>query len=425
MASEKISIQGIIVWLVCVSFYLYEFLLRTILGTFQGNITYDLNLSPTSFAVLSSTAFLFIYGIMQIPVGIILRKWGLKKGLFFASIICCASTLGFSYSSNFGAALLFRSLMGLGAAFGFICVLYSVYDWIPYKKVALYIGLSQFLGTLGPMGAAGPLNSLGQSSAVGWRTVFLFLSLIGLILSILIFFFVDKNKKLEGSFLILQKPLKLTEELFSLLRDKQVLYIALFCAFNYFSLEYLSENEGKSLLMSKGFSNNFSSYMITLAWLGFAIGSPIFGYLSDRMIRRKPFLMLSSFFVLLSLIFILYIPLSHAAACVMFLIFGLGVGGGSIGIVIMGEQFQTHKISTGLGVNNSITILFVSLLAPCISYFLTYIAKGHSYSLANFQSAFSFLVGLPFLALIITHFKIKETFAKSSKENIVLKLNNK
>lgn len=421
MSNEQASLKGLSVWIVCVLFYLYEFLLRTILGTFQTPITLDLNLNPLNFALLSSTAFLFIYGIMQVPVGAILGKFGLKKGLFFAAVICTLSTLGFALSSNYEVALLLRSLMGLGSAFGFIGVLYALYDWMPYKNIAFYIGISQFLGTLGPMAAGGPLSALAHSSSISWRVIFFALSIMGFILALLIVFFVDKNRKIEGGFFILKKPRQITKELVAMMRDKQVWYIALYCAFNYFSLEYLSENECKNLLMAKGFSSNFSSYMITLAWLGFAIGSPICGYFSDKVSKRKPFLLLSSAFVLFSLTLIIYLPLSEIGISILFLMFGMGVGGGTLGIVIMGEQFQSQQVSTGLGVNNSFAILFVSLLAPCISFLLTFIAKGTVYSLVDFQYAFLVLVLLPLLSLI-TLFKIKETFAKSSKELIILKL---
>lgn len=35
MTQDKITLKGTVVWLICVSFYFYEFLLRTVLGTFQ------------------------------------------------------------------------------------------------------------------------------------------------------------------------------------------------------------------------------------------------------------------------------------------------------------------------------------------------------------------------------------------------------
>lgn len=59
--------------------FMYEFLLRTILGTFEHQIIADLDLSILTFSILSSTAYQLTYGVMQIPVGIITDKLGLKS----------------------------------------------------------------------------------------------------------------------------------------------------------------------------------------------------------------------------------------------------------------------------------------------------------------------------------------------------------
>ena len=154
--NQKISLKGLAVWLVCMVFFLYEFLLRTLLGTFQTAIMHDIHLTPLKFAFLSSTAYTLIYGLMQIPVGNIIKKFDLKKALLFACLVCTIANFGFAYAQGFYSALIFRALMGLGSSFGFICLLVAIYDWLPYQNVALYIGLSQFFGTLGPMATGAP-----------------------------------------------------------------------------------------------------------------------------------------------------------------------------------------------------------------------------------------------------------------------------
>ena len=78
---NKINLKSLLVWLVCALFFMYEFLLRTVVGTFQIQLTDDLNLTPMSFSLLSSTGYLAIYGLMQIPVGLIAARFGLKKSL--------------------------------------------------------------------------------------------------------------------------------------------------------------------------------------------------------------------------------------------------------------------------------------------------------------------------------------------------------
>ncbi|MFO8702451.1 hypothetical protein SC603_10180 [Legionella pneumophila serogroup 2] len=65
---NKISLKGLSVWSICAIFFMYEFLLRTVVGTFQTQLMSDLNLTPMTFSLLSSTGYLVIYGVMQIPV---------------------------------------------------------------------------------------------------------------------------------------------------------------------------------------------------------------------------------------------------------------------------------------------------------------------------------------------------------------------
>lgn len=423
MNYEKTSFKGHLVWMVCVLFYFYEFLLRTLLGTFQRPITDDLHLSSLRFALLSSTAYLLIYGLMQIPVGTIVERFGLKKAMIFACATCVVSTLGFAYAHSYYIAFFFRTLMGLGSSFGFICLLVAVYDWMPYRNIALYIGLSQFFGTMGPMLAGGPLNALAQASLVTWRSVFIILSIIGIVLTFLIALIVDKNKRNKGTFLILNTQRDVLAGLYKAVKQPQVWAIAIFCAFVYFSLEYLSENECKNFLISKGFSSIFSSYMITLAWLGFAVSSPLCGFISDRISRRKPILLFSGWSTFLALTLIIYFPVNQGVMSLLFLLFGLGVGASSIGIVTMGEQFKSDNVSAGLGFNNAITMLFVSILAPLIGFLLSVVSKTHPFVLIDFQRAFSVLSILTFTAVVIAIFFVRETFGKSTKENVILNFN--
>ena len=73
----------------------------------------------------------------------------------------------------------------------------------------------------------------------------------------------------------------------SIFSSKQVWLIATFSARTYLAIEYLSENAAKSFFTVKwGFDAKFSSYLITLAWLGYGICCPSLGTISDRIKRR-------------------------------------------------------------------------------------------------------------------------------------------
>jgi len=299
----KISIKGTVIWLTCAVFFMYEFLLRTILGTFEHPITHDLNLNLIQFALLSSTAYLIVYSIMQIPVGIIVDKFGLKKTLFWACLICSLSVFGFGMTHTFNSAVVFRVLMGLVSSFGFICLLVAVYDWMPQQNLALFIGLSQLIGTMGPIFAAGPINSLASASHVDWRSVFFLLGIIGMLIAFVVLMVVRNSKNYTGSFQIIKRTNSVVNSLYSLLRQPQAWLIALYSGAIYFTIEYLSENSGKEFLMLHGYTSNITSFMVTVSWIGYAIGCPLLGFISDRTGSRKPMMILSSLLSLFSVIY--------------------------------------------------------------------------------------------------------------------------
>lgn len=413
---KTISLRGLLVWQVCAFFFLYEFLLRTIVGTFQSKLIDDLNLSPVKFSLLSATAYMLIYGLMQIPVGLIAARYSLKKILFVAVMLCAISTFGFSLVQQFSTAIICRMVMGFGSSFGFICLLIAVYDWMPRKNIALFVGLSQFIGTIGPMLAGGPLHSISHASSVGWRGIFFGLAIIGLFIAALSLIFV-KNRQNSGKFIVLARPTELPKILLQLMSQKQVWFIAIYSGCVYFSIEYFSENIGIEFLVSKGFSSSSSAYMITLAWLGYALGCPLIGFISDKIQRRRSVMLASALLALVTLAVIIYFPLGKITTGIFFVLLGLSACGQSIGFATIAEQCKEQYLVVGLGFNNAMIALFISAGAPIIGYVLS-----QSAHIKNYKAALFILIALAITAVLISAFAIKETFCKPTRENTILSL---
>ncbi len=411
--NNQFTLQGTAVWGICAIFFLYEFLLRTVVGTFQHPIMYDLELSTFQFSILSSTVYLLIYAIMQLPVGFIVDRLGLKKSLFIGCSICALSAFGFAYAYNYNAAIFFRFLTGLGSSFGFICMLISVYDWMPRRHLALLIGVSQFIGTMGPMLAAGPLEMMAESGQTDWRSVFLVLGVVGMGLSVIIALFVKNNQEKAGKFIVLKRPESIVKTLKRLVTRAQPWYIAFCSALVYFSIEYLSENEGKSYLVLKGLSSTFAAYMITVSWLGYALGCPFLGFLSDYFKRRRPLLIAGSVSCTAAISLIIFT--AHPVLMIVgFFLLGVGASSQSIGFATMAEQFQKSYLAVGLSLNNMVIMVLASVNAPLLGGIIDYTKTGPTMQLDDYTTAFYVLVGLVSLSLVFPIFFIKETFCKSS-----------
>ncbi|MBL4819043.1 MAG: MFS transporter [Deltaproteobacteria bacterium] len=401
-------------------FFLYAFFLRTVIGTYQHPVMQDLDITSFQFSLLSTTTFGLIYGFILIPIGFFIDYIGLKKSLIVGALVCAIASIGFAYSYNYPTAVFYRMLMAFGASFAFLCLLVSIYDWMPRRYSALFIGLSQLIGTLGPMIAAGPLESMSESQSINWRFVFLSLSSIGFALFFLIFLFVDNNQEKSGKNIILRKPGKLISSLKRLFTNTQAIYITLISAGLYFSIEYLSENEGRDFLLLRGISLNSASYMITISWIGYAIGCPLLGFLSDIFERRKTIISLSAALGLASIIAILYLP-EELTLQVAFFALGISAAGQSICFATMAEQFKTQFTAIAFGFNNAVIAIIAAINAPAIGLLLDRSKQAGAVSLGDYQLIFSILIITILAALLISVFLLKETYCKSAAEFTVLK----
>lgn len=414
MQSNQFQAKGFLVWTICALFFLYEFSLRTVIGTYQEIVMQELDLNALQFSLLSSTLFIIIYGVMQIPAGLIVDNIGLKKSLIIGTLTCAIASIGFGHSNHYFTAMSFRMLMGFGSAFGFICVLIAVYDWMPHSYSAIFIGLAQFIGTLGPIMVAGPLETLSESADFNWRTVFSILGIIGFILTILVICYVDNNQQKTGKYIILRRPETILVSITRLFSKIQPWYIALLSVSLFFSIEYLSENEGRHFLLLKyDMSHTTASYMITWGWIGYALGCPILGMLSDFFNRRKSVVSLCALIGLMSIVIILY---SHDAKYLLFafVLLGISASGQSICFATIAEQFKRQFVAVGFGLNNAISNLITAINAPLIGILLDY--KGSYLIVSDYLSAFNILIIIAIIGIVVAIFCIKETYCKSAAD---------
>ena len=424
ISSEKQSINwlGLVIWSIAALFFLYEFFLRTFVGTVAHQIIPDLNLNAETFSILGS-AYYLAYAVMQIPVGILVDKFGVKRIMIFATLVCAAATYLFAHASGFYSAVAGRLLMGFGSSFAFVCLLVIAVTWFPRKLFGFFAGASQFIGTMGPLLAGGPLIVLMAEQHTSWRTALTEISIIGVILALLIVLIV-KNKPRGGEsvliFLHSEKSIK--ERLRRLVLNHQAWWIALYSATNYVSLALLGAVWGTEYLQTRGLSQVYAADMISLAWLGYAIGCPALGALSDITKRRKPVLCFCAILGLCTTSLIVFSSL-HAKALytVLFFMLGVAASGQNIGFATITEQVSSTTRATALGLNNGAIVLLSALVPPVVSYFINAAAQHQTVLRAD-----DFIVGLSIMpilyavALLISLFMIKETFCKPQKQTIIL-----
>ena len=140
---------GSLICLIGAFFYCYEFVLRIIPGALQSELSAAFgNISATAFGQLSAMYY-FAYSPMQMPVGMLMDRFGPRRLLTIACLLCTLGSFLFTYSSSLNIAGSGRFLVGFCSSFGFVGVLSLALNWLPRRYFSLVAGLITTLGMLG------------------------------------------------------------------------------------------------------------------------------------------------------------------------------------------------------------------------------------------------------------------------------------
>ncbi|GAA2343825.1 MFS transporter [Dactylosporangium salmoneum] len=118
-----------------------------------------------------SVAQLAVYAGMQIPVGVLLDRFGSRRLLAAGGLLMLAGQLVFAFAGDVGTAIAARVLIGVGDAMTFISVLRIVALWFPARQNPLLVQVTGMVGQLGALSSAVPLVLLLRHE--GWTATFL------------------------------------------------------------------------------------------------------------------------------------------------------------------------------------------------------------------------------------------------------------
>ncbi|MFI6680551.1 nitrate/nitrite transporter [Kribbella sp. NPDC050470] len=175
------------VWTTAVLTYLVTVLHRGSMSVagLQAAERFDISASAlASFTVVQLT----VYAAMQVPVGILLDRYGSKRLLITASVLLFAAQSAFSLVDSYPAALAARAVLGVGDALVFISVLRVVMSWFPALRQPV---MSQATGMLGGVGAiVSTVPMAAAFHAFGWTSTFAAASVLSLVTSVAVLFLI-------------------------------------------------------------------------------------------------------------------------------------------------------------------------------------------------------------------------------------------
>ena len=161
-----------------------------------GRISSDTGLGTADLGLLTSVYFL-VFAAAQIPVGILLDRFGPRRVQSALLLVAAAGAGLFAMSTGLVSLLIARAMIGLGVAAALTAGLKSIVLWFPRERVALLNGYMIMLGSLGAVTATAPAEYL--LAWMNWRQLFEILAAVTGVTAVFIYIVVPERGVLASS----------------------------------------------------------------------------------------------------------------------------------------------------------------------------------------------------------------------------------
>lgn len=171
--------------------YYISYLFRTVNAIISPQLVRDVGLSPSDLGLMTS-AYFIAFAATQIPLGIVLDKYGPKRVQAALIMVAAAGAALFATGTDAATLAAGRALVGIGVSACLMASLKANVLWFPQEKLPLVNGVIFAFGTFGALSTTVPLEILIQT--VSWRTVFWWLAGVSVLSGLLVQFAVPERR---------------------------------------------------------------------------------------------------------------------------------------------------------------------------------------------------------------------------------------
>jgi MFS family permease len=404
MTTNRALRTAAIAWLITAVYYFYQYTLRSAPAVMMPELSEAFGLSAMGVASVVGL-FYYAYSPFSLVAGVAMDQIGPRRVIPLGAALVGIGALLFG-SGNTEAASVGRFIQGAGGVFALVGAAYIATTNFPPSRAATLIGATQMFGMAG--GSAGQfLVGPAIARGVPWSAFWITMGFAGLVISVLLFVFLPKRENTHRGDDWWKKTTVSMKTVFG--NPQSILCGAiaglLFIPTTIFDMvwgvRYLQEARGFDYVASV-----IRSSMVPLGWI---IGCPLLGFISDRIGRRKPVIVVGAVVLLMCLGWILYGRTDLFPPYVLGLVAGLASGAAMLPYTVIKEANPPDMSGTATGVVNFLNFTFSALLGPVFGSLLMRVSGGaETMTLAHYQAAFQPLLYGVALAIVLT-LLLKET----------------
>ncbi len=397
-------------WFTGAMFFFYAWVLRVAPSVMVEDLMREFSVGA---AVVGNLSAFYFYGYagMQIPVGMLIDRFGPRRLLIGAGLVCGASCVFAAYSPSLEGVFVGRFLIGASAAFSLVSAMAIAAQWFEPRHFAVLGGLAMAAGMAGGVLGQAPVRVLVE--AHGWRSTLALMGAGGAVIALMALATVRDKRRGSGGITSVLAGLA------EVARNPQSWLVAMSGLGTNGALLAFGGLWGVPFMRAAhGLEPTEAAALTSLLIAGWGFGAPLFGWLSDAMgRRRRPFLIGFGIcaFALVMLIYGPPLPLPAVAA----LTFLCGFGGSAqiVSFAVAREINRPALGGTAIGLVNAFVTGAGALYQPLIGWLLDLNWSGDMsggarlYAVADYRWAFSvLLVGMGVSLACVA--AMRETYCK-------------
>jgi MFS family permease len=381
---ESVGRIAAIAWLITAVYYFYQYALRSAPAVMMPELASAFGLSAMG---VGSLVGLFYYGYspFSLVAGVALDRFGARRVIPIGAALVGIGALLFGLGDA-RAASVGRFLQGAGGVFALVGAVYIAGRSFPPSSAATLIGATQMFGMAGGSAGqfvVGPLIASG----VPWNQFWIGMGAAGIVISVLLVALLPRAGTGDPHGDWLRDALRALGAVF---RNPQSLLCGAIAGLMFIPTTIFDMIWGVRYLQdAHGFDYSEAVIRSATVPLGWMIGAPLMGWISDRIGRRKPVIVGAALALLGCLAWILYGPADVLPSYVLGIATGVASGAAMVPYTVIKEANPPSLSGTATGVVNFLNFTFSALLAPVFASALRS-ASGGAPELEHehFQTAF-------------------------------------
>jgi len=406
MSTAKLSAAAVGAWLLVAVYYFYQYALRSAPSVMLPQLT-------EAFAVdalgVSAIVGMFYYGYspFSLVAGAALDRFGSRQTIPIGAALVGVGALLFG-TGNPALANLGRFVQGAGGAFALVGAGYLINRNFPASMAASFIGATQMFGMAGGSAgqfAVGPLISRG----LGWSQFWICSGVVGLVIGLGLYFFLPHDapakSSARGGWSTLLTAMR------TVFGNPQSILCGLISGLLFIPTTIFTMTWGVRFLQdARGREYESAVALAATVPIGWMIGCPLLGFISDKVGRRKPVILGGAVVLLGSLAWILFGDPAILRGPVVGILMGIASGAAMIPYTVIKEINPPQMGGTATGIINFLNFTFSALLGPVFGARLMAEppAGADSDALALYQSGFQPLLWGVVGVIVLTFF-LRET----------------